>query len=484
MKLKIFVVLLVFLLGMGALLAGLCQAQETGVPITTSSNEARDLFVQGRDLYENVEYSAAAKLFDQAIAKDSTFALAYLYRAFCGGGSQVVRTNLAKAQALAAKVSEGERALISYMQASSDANRPKQKEYLGTLLAKFPQDKRMRLYAGWYFQTIGDDKSALDSFKKATEIDSNCAAVYNFIGYVNIAQGNLDVAEKAFKEYIRLRPNKPNPYDSYAELLLKMGRYADSIAQYQKAYDTDNLFIGSLSGIANNYLFKGDFAKAREYYQRYFDKATQVNEKLTAMYNKALSFIYENKPDDAIKAFEERRAFAEKEKQSGAVVNSYVYQGFALSEIGKASEGLKKFEEAISTIDKVDLTPRQKENLKVSSNFWRAYGYALNNQLDKAKASADLFKKDVEARNNPDEMNSLALVFALIDYKSGKYDAAIERLSKQQPDPWGMFYQGQALVKKGDKEAAKALFAKILNWNQNSMSLAVVWNRTHKELGK
>jgi tetratricopeptide (TPR) repeat protein len=410
--------------------------------------------------------------------------LAYLYRAYSGGGAQVVRTNLEKAQAMTGKVSEGERVLIGYMQATSDANGPKQKENLDKLLTMYPEDKRVRLAAGTYFQTVGDNKSALDSYTKATEIDSTYAAAYNYIGYVNIAQGKLEAAEKAFKKYISLQPDKPNPYDSYAELLLKMGRYDESIVQYQKAYDTDNLFISSLSGIANNYIFKGDFAKAREYQQMYFDKATQVNDKLSAMFYKALSFMYENKLDDAIKAFEERRAFAQREKQSGAMVYSIAYQGFALSEMGKASDGMKKYEEAISTIDKVDLTPRQKENLQVYSNFWRAFGYALDNKLDKAKASADLFKKDVEARNNPDEKTTLEQVLALIDYKAGKYDVAIEQLSKQEPNPWVMFYHGQALLKKGDKEAAKSLFTKIVNWNQNSIQLAAVWTRTHKELGK
>lgn len=467
-----------------ALILCSCAKPDPGIPITTSSNEAKDLFVQGRDLYENVERSAAAKLFDQAIAKDSAFALAYLYRATSGGGAQVVRANLAKAQALTGKVSEGERTLINYMQANSDANRPKQKEYLDSLLAKFPDDKRVRLTAGLYFQTIGDYGSALDSYTKATEIDSTYAAAYNFIGYTNIAQGNLDAAEKPFKKYISLLPNKPNPYDSYAELLLKMGRYDESIVQYQKAYDTDNLFVGSLSGIANNCIFKGDFAKAREYQQMHFDKAPQVNEKLSAMFNKALSFMYENKLDDAIKAFEQRRAFAEKEKQPGAMVSSIAYQGFALSEMGKAADGVKKYEEAIATIDKADLTPRQKENLLAFSNFWRAFGHAQDNKLDKARVRAELFKKDVEARNNPDEKISLEQALALIDYKGGKYDAAVERLSKLEPNPWVMFYQAQALLKKGDKEAAKSLFTKILNWNQNSIYLAAVWNRTHKELGK
>ena len=44
-------------------------------------------------------------------------------------------------------------------------------------------------------------------------------------------------AEAAFKKYIELIPGDPNPYDSYAELLMKTGRFDESIAQYQKALE-------------------------------------------------------------------------------------------------------------------------------------------------------------------------------------------------------------------------------------------------------
>jgi len=47
-----------------------------------------------------------------------------------------------------------------------------------------------------------------------------------------------------------------------------------------------------------------------------------------------------------------------------------------------------------------------------------------------------------------------------------------------------MFYQAQANLKKGNKEAAKALFEKVVAWNQNILDLAVVWTRAHKGLGK
>ncbi len=461
-----------------------CAKPEKEIPITTASSEARDLFLQGRDKLEDIELAAAAPLFDQAIAKDSNFALAYLYRANSGGGSQVIRANMDKALSLADKVTAGEKLLIHAFQANRAVDRPKQKQYLDSLMAMYPEDKRVMMMYGTYYSSIGDFKNAIDHHAKAIQLDSNFAPAYNILGYAQIFAGNLDAAEKAFKEYIRLVPTKPNPYDSYAELLLKMGRYDESITQYQKAYDLDNTFVGALSGIGNNYIFKGDFAKAREYYQMNFDKSTQVNAKVTALYLKALSFLYENKLDQALKGLAECRSFAENEKQSSAIVYTQAYEGFAITEMAKPQQGLKKYEDAIGAIDKVDLTERAKENLRVVANFWRAYAYASNNMMEKAKASAELCRKDVERRNNPIEKTNLETVLAYIDFKGGKYDAAIERFSKLEPNPWTMFYQAQANLKKGDKEAAKALFEKVVTWNQNILDLAVVWTRAHKALGK
>ena len=55
-----------------------CSTKEKEMPITTSSEEARQLFIQGREDLFNAEIEKAAKLFEDAIKKDSTFALAYL----------------------------------------------------------------------------------------------------------------------------------------------------------------------------------------------------------------------------------------------------------------------------------------------------------------------------------------------------------------------------------------------------------------------
>ena len=57
------------------------------------------------------------------------------------------------------------------------------------------------------------------------------------IGYSHIELENYDAAEIALKKYIELTPDSSNPYDSYAELLLTLGKYDQSIEYYQEALD-------------------------------------------------------------------------------------------------------------------------------------------------------------------------------------------------------------------------------------------------------
>ncbi len=85
---------------------------------------------------------------------------------------------------------------------------------------------------------INDFSTATGTFyKMQLNLIPNYAPVYNMIGYCQSALDNYQEAEKAFQTYIKLIPNSPNPYDSYAELLLKIGKYDESIAQYKIAVE-------------------------------------------------------------------------------------------------------------------------------------------------------------------------------------------------------------------------------------------------------
>ena len=76
-----FGVFIVSLVSSGPQLIAQTKQPADKIPITTSSDEARTLYVQGRDLAEKLRATDARKFYEQAVAKDPNFALAYLMRA-------------------------------------------------------------------------------------------------------------------------------------------------------------------------------------------------------------------------------------------------------------------------------------------------------------------------------------------------------------------------------------------------------------------
>jgi tetratricopeptide (TPR) repeat protein len=461
-------------------------AQNKEVPVSTSSKEALKLFLDGRDKFDENEFVAAASLFDKAIQKDPNFAIAYLYRAQSGGGYNVFRQNLDKAISLVGKVSDGEKLVIQYYQAYADGNGQKQKELLDKLLASFPSDKRNQIGAGMYFYNINDFSNALKHFLKAAELDKNYASAYNMIGYCQSALNNYPEAEKAFQTYIKLIPDRGNPYDSYGELLLKMGKYDESIAQYKKAFEKDPTnFVSSLGGIGDNYIFKEDYETARKYYQDYYDKVPGTTGKLTALYLKATSYVHEGKIENAIKTFDEYRILAEKETLIPNVINSYGNQCYILAETGSPGEALKYYDKAIDLIGKSKLPEAAKENLNTSWMMSHLYLLTVNGELDKASAELEKCRQKVESRKNPGEEMGLNSSIGFLESRKGNYDKAIEYFSKAgKEDPWVWYNTAVAYNKKGDRQNALKLFEKISKWNVNSMDLAVVRKHSIEELKK
>lgn len=459
----------------------LAQAKE--VPVTTVSKDALSLFLAGRDKFENLELAAAATLFDQAIQKDPDFALAYLYRAQSGGGYKVYRQNLEKAVALSEKVTDGERMEIAYAKTSAEGDGQKQKEGIDQLLSAFPGDKRVQSLAGEYYYNINDFQNALSHFKKSTEIDVNYAPVYNMIGYTQSALNNFPEAEKAFQSYIRLVPNSPNPYDSYAELLLKMGKYDESIAQYKRALEKDQQFATSLAGIGNNFVFKGDFETARKYYQEYSDKSESVNGKLDALFLKAVTFVHEGNKEAAVATFDQYRALAEKENLPANSINSYAFQGFTATESGDTENGMKYFDKATDLISKSELPQATREKLITNSMLWHFYSFTANNELERAQAEYEKCKERIERRKNPNEVMFLNSLLGLLEIKKGEFDNAIKYFSQaDNQDPWIWYFTAVAYGKKGDTENSEKLLDKVTRYNVNSLNLAFVRNHAKEEL--
>jgi len=93
------------------------------------------------------------------------------------------------------------------------------------------------------YVAMRDAEKSLTQVTRVTEIDPTFAAAYNLLGYRAMSED--DTAEAAFKKYIELCPNQANPHDSYAEFLMKQGRFTEAVSSYRTAYSLDNRYVSA-----------------------------------------------------------------------------------------------------------------------------------------------------------------------------------------------------------------------------------------------
>lgn len=448
------------------------------IPITTSSQEAREKYIQGLSFLENMQLEKARPLFEEAVKADPDFALGYIGLFQTGGGFARTKQNLDKAVSLKDKVSEGEKHLILLSKNQFEGNVSGAKDEIKQLLTMFPNDKRVHLYAGISEQfTNHDYNAAIEHYKKAISIDQNFAPAYNVMGYAYSSLNDFNKAEDSFKKYISLSPNTPNPYDSYAELLLKNGRYDASIEQYQKALEIDPAFYSSIEGIGNNYLFKGDFTKARESYQNLVDQAEVADWKLNGLYDLTVSFVREGDITNALNTLDKRISLADREGSVPGIVNSHILQGAILAENGKPEEAAKHFDMASEKVQNSSIPDQLKDNFNSQIKLNKLYSMVVANKLDQASSELQDRQDVIGSAANPQQEKSYEAILGMLALKQNKYDEALQHLSKADGEnPLTWYYQSLAYQKKGDTQKANQLIDKIKQSNQNSLELAIANN--------
>ena len=416
--------------------------------ITTESNDARTYFIDGRELMERFHLDDASKKLENAINQDQNFAQAYLYLAFTKGGlSGISQPYLIKAIEYAGTASPGEKHLIYLVKASKNKDSDEADRHISALLELNPRDERIRTWVAWYYQNIKAYDKAKYHLRKAVTLNKEYHPAWNMLGYTHMEMGNMSMAEKAFNKYIELIPEEANPYDSYAECMLRQGRFDESIKNYSKALTIDPNFISSYLGRGDSYLFFGDFDKAKENYQTYYNKTNDIQGKLNALLLETSLEMQRNNISKAVEVMDRYIELAEEQDMPFQKIYGTVYKGYIYAENDNTQKGLTYFQKVSDMIPNEKFDEKSRKRLQSQAQLWNMYGMAANNDIEDAEKICSKCEAEIAKSGLVDLWDMYHSMMGFLEIRKGNYNTAIEHLEEAIENPVTWYYTGLAWEK-------------------------------------
>lgn len=281
--------------------------------VTTSSLEAYNYYLKGREAIDKLYWKEASINLKRALEIDPDFAEAYLYlsRVYHYLFDFPARNrSYQQAMSLAKKVSEKERFYIEALHAwRVEGDVEKSLRIYQELIAKYPREKRAYYQLALLYRSVGQLDTALAQLQKTLELDPFNGPALNLIAYIYLDLHESEKALEYFQKYADAFPNDANPRDSLGEVYFQMGDLNKALAEYEKALEIKSDF-GSEWSIAYVHAFKEEYFEAVRWYRQYIDKATSPGRKVGGYYFIGLLHDFMGNSDSALNGFEQGRLLA------------------------------------------------------------------------------------------------------------------------------------------------------------------------------
>ena len=458
------------------ILTGCENTSSSKIPITTTSESAKEYYLEGRELTDKLRNQEAIYFYLKALAEDPDFAIGYLQLAFTQTTAKGFFKYLGKAMAQIDNVSPAERYWILAAQAGVDNDPEAQLKYFKKIVDLHPKDERAHnLLATTHFgrQEYHD---AINHYQLSIEINPNFSQPYNMLGYSYRRIGNYDSAVEAFKKYIELIPDEPNPYDSYAELLLEFGKHEQSIEYYKKALELNPRFIASHTGIATNLNLLGQHDKAREQLMIMMEFAEDDGQRRQVHFTVAVSYIDEGDRETALDEINKMIALDANRNDKAFLSADYNLKGHVLLFTGEPKEALKHYEKAYDMVITSDLSQEIKYNAKWTLTGFAARVKIFQEKWEEAKKYIENYTKFAVKNNNPGQIRFAHEITGMLFLNTGEFEMAITEFQNSNlENPLIYYWLGEAYENLGDHDSAQTNYQEAAYANSlNSINYAYI----------
>jgi len=247
--------------------------------LTSGSAEAVHAYREGVAQWEKFYYPEAIRSFRDAIRFDSTFAMAWCRLAMVDAASGIegnAAAAIKEAARLSAGATERERLFIAMWRSRLAFDNVRAAQEADSLIALYPDEKEAYLFRGHLYEELDKNyDAALGCYEKAVRADSGYAQAVMSLGYAYSTLGNQQKGVEMMQRYIRLAPEAADPRASFADLLVRAGRYDEALEQYRKALELKPDYWYAIREIGTVYSILGRLKEAEEQFHRSLALLTQ-----------------------------------------------------------------------------------------------------------------------------------------------------------------------------------------------------------------
>jgi serine/threonine protein kinase/tetratricopeptide (TPR) repeat protein len=358
------------------------------IDLTTSSMEAYNYYLKGREADDNFFFAESRKFAEKAVAIDPTFALAHFLISEEAGKllDYPARDNaLEKAKTYSAKATEKERLFIESKYASViEKDSAKRLRLLKELVGKYPDDKQAHYDLGQYFYSNSRSLEAAVEYEKSVAIDPKFAPGFNMLGYSHARLGDFAKALQSFERYAGLNPGLPNPVDSIAEMNLFLGNLDTAAAKYRAALAIKPDFYASCRGLAYVYALKEDYEESGRWLDEFVKRAPTPTAKMEGLYQKNYFDYFLGRMDRSLASCLTLKSQAEQFKFAYGVGTLNWLMGFLYADRGEFDKARKAFQDLTDFLNQDD--PASRPSNAILHAFYLGWVEVKEGRLGAAKA--------------------------------------------------------------------------------------------------
>jgi len=452
------------------------------LPLTTTSDEARQHFLLGQDAYDNNRFYEARDHARDAVEADSLFAMAHLLAAWTATSWDDYMASYRRALELAPNASEAERLLVEIEEKGMNNDADGQLELANRLVEVASESPRAWLTLASVQTYLNNPDEARASMERAVELSPAFAGAYMQLGNSYLFNEPTDYvrAEEHMQKVVELEPDEYYSYDVLGDVFRAMGDLEGARQEYTRAIDLASDKAGPLAQRGHVNSFLGDFEEARADFQS-AQELGQANDRVAYARYRAWVNVYAGEPQAAIDELTDLIDAIDGmgvPEPRGTKVNvlsdiAMIAQHHGMPDL--LEETLERRAELMVQMAEDTGEEALQRGQQANIVYWDGVLAARRGDYVAATAKANECMELMEADANPRKNELAHALLGLVSLQQGDYAAALEHFEQANPNSmYVKYHKALAHEGAGNSAEAAALFAELANYNFNSIDYALI----------